>query len=86
MVCKLGQKQLNVLWSPWQGRFFSLIAIAKFFFFTDFPTGCTTYVGPHSLQCYQSIWANVGCLDAGYKSPANLSDSENKVLNKLDLR
>ena len=33
--------------------------------FSEFPTGCTDYTGPHELECYQTAWKKQGCTDNG---------------------
>ena len=55
-------------------------------FNADFPAGCLTYDGPHSLKCYKSIWRNAGCLSKGFNSPENLTTYENDTLNGFNLR
>ena len=41
----------------------------------EFPKGCNTYESPHSRNCYETIWEDVGCSREGL---------DNVVGNKFD--
>jgi len=51
-------------------------------FNSDFPKGCEVFEGPHSVECYESIWQDSGCLEEGYDYPLQLEDWQ---LNEMDL-
>ena len=51
----------------------SFIASYIFAFFSVFPLGCFNYFGDHSLECIQSLWIDVGCLEIGKEYPNNKS-------------
>ena len=57
-----------------------------FFGFLVFPPSCTSYFGPHSLQCYNTIWMSVGCYLNGFGAPTNATASIVDTLNGLNLR
>ena len=39
-------------------------------FFLVFPDGCTQYDGPNSLDCYNTIWQEIGCEGLGEDFPS----------------
>jgi len=41
---------------------------------TVFPTGCTSYRGPHSIECLDSIWKEAMCVEEGEDYPSRLTD------------
>ena len=51
-----------------------------------FPLGCTFFRGPHSMECYRSIWDEVGCLDSGWMHPDNITYAFNQTLAYLNLK
>ena len=56
------------------------------FTFSEFPSGCTSYEGPHNVTCFQTVWSMAGCLEEGYSHIRYALISENSALNKHDLR
>ena len=54
--------------------------------FLVFPEGCTFYRGPHSMECYRTIWKNIGCLESGWKHPDNFTGAYNFSLSVLNLQ
>ena len=51
---------------------FMLFYVAQlhvYLIFIDFPFGCTTFKGPHTLQCYRSLWIEAGCTEKGLDFP-----------------
>ncbi|XP_078486601.1 uncharacterized protein LOC144745010 isoform X3 [Ciona intestinalis] len=46
-----------------------------------FPENCTTYHGPHSVECLTTIWETKGCLNEGTKAPVKLDTTERVALN-----
>ena len=55
-------------------------------FFVVFPSGCTNFEGPHSLQCLQSVWVNVGCFEEGIGYPKSLESLEINGYDRLNLK
>nr|XP_026695983.1 uncharacterized protein LOC108950895 isoform X20 [Ciona intestinalis] len=51
-----------------------------------FPDNCTSYHGPHSIDCLITIWEEVGCKVKGYRFPNNLTTAEAEDLKTLNLR
>ena len=65
---------LNLLLVP------SLITI-----FSEFPSTCQFFKGPHVKACLITLWFKVGCSEQGYGFPGNLTNSRLAVLNDLNL-
>ena len=53
--------------------------------FSDFPSGCTSYNGPHSTACVQSVWSMHGCVKEVHTSTGSLV-AENTTLVTLGIR
>ncbi|XP_078486833.1 uncharacterized protein LOC144745070 [Ciona intestinalis] len=51
-----------------------------------FKESCTSYTGPHSVQCLTGIWESKGCLSEGTKAPVKLTDNERDELDLLNLK
>nr|XP_039272236.1 uncharacterized protein LOC120346535 [Styela clava] len=51
-----------------------------------FPTNCTNYYGPHSIECLSTIWLSARCLIEGTKYPNKLDSEYLKHLDTLDIR
>ena len=45
-------------------------------FFPVFPDMCDSFEGPHSRDCFDSIWSSSGCFESGFNRPANLTELE----------
>ena len=56
------------------------------FQFSAWPIECSTYYGPHDVDCLQRIWLNVGCLERGFGAPANLDKFQLENLGRLNYR
>ena len=54
--------------------------------FLVFPEGCTSYNGPHALQCLLSLWNETNCLPEGTSNPATLSRHDRFALNQLNIQ
>nr|XP_026695288.1 uncharacterized protein LOC108950586 isoform X2 [Ciona intestinalis] len=54
-------------------------------FGTVFPDGCTTYNGPHTMECLIGVWKHVDCKDRGEEYPPKLSTAEADTLKYLSL-
>ena len=54
--------------------------------FLEFPINCTKFEAPHFMQCYQSLWKSVGCLNVGEDWPLNISSISVDDLDLLNLR
>jgi len=54
--------------------------------FTEYPSGCTTFNGTHSLDCLKSLWDISGCAMEGYDHPDNLSSAEFNTSSATDLK
>lgn len=52
----------------------------------EYPTHCTGYYGPHSLECLKTIWTMVGCDARGTGYPPKLSPTELDRITMLNLR
>nr|XP_026693802.1 uncharacterized protein LOC113474930 [Ciona intestinalis] len=50
-----------------------------------FPENCTSYFGPHSIECLISIWEEVDCKVKGYRHPNNLTTDDINSLGILNL-
>ena len=53
--------------------------------FSEFPTYCNSSSGPHSLDCYVSVWLEMGCIRDGVDGPDALTQAETKALEDLTL-
>ncbi|XP_078487572.1 uncharacterized protein LOC108950586 [Ciona intestinalis] len=51
-----------------------------------FEDSCTSFTGPHSMECLTGIWESKGCLSEGTKAPVKLRDSERNALDLLNLK
>ncbi|XP_078486412.1 uncharacterized protein LOC144744922 [Ciona intestinalis] len=51
-----------------------------------FPDNCTSYHGPHSIECLITIWEEVDCKVKGYRYPNNLTTADSNTLKSLNLR
>ena len=49
------------------------------------PPNCHSIYGPHTIECLLTLWSDVGCLEAGNKSPYNLSETELENLDALTI-
>jgi len=56
-----------------------------YFAFVEFPRGCDSYYGPHTMQCLRSLWSKSECLNQGWFQPDNIT-YEKQLWNKLNLR
>lgn len=45
-------------------------------FITVFPGTCTTFNGPHSVECLNEIWTRKGCLEVSDQYPEKLEAAE----------
>ena len=54
--------------------------------FSEFPSGCSSYYGSHSLPCYETLWKTVGCSVDGFSFPPQLTITELNTLDGLNLR
>jgi len=54
--------------------------------FSEFPNGCVTYNGHHSLSCYKTIFEEVGCFTEGFDWPDKLTLAELSLLSDKNLR
>ncbi|XP_078487489.1 uncharacterized protein LOC100175212 isoform X3 [Ciona intestinalis] len=50
-----------------------------------FPENCTTFYGPHSMECFTNLWYINGCLVEGTKDPLKLDQEEKETLDSLTL-
>ncbi|XP_078487506.1 uncharacterized protein LOC113474342 isoform X2 [Ciona intestinalis] len=50
-----------------------------------FEDSCTSYTGPHSVECLTGIWESKGCLSEGTKAPVKLAVNERDALNLMNL-
>ena len=62
------------------------INFREVFNFIEFPEGCETFNGPNPLECYDSLWLEVGCLKDGFAYPHNREELGQKDLDLLDLK
>jgi len=62
-----------------------LIQISSFCF-SEFPQGCKSYYGPHTMECYETIWTDVGCVEEGFNYTPNTSMLSIEALKNLNLR
>uniref|UniRef100_F6PHY8 Uncharacterized protein n=1 Tax=Ciona intestinalis TaxID=7719 RepID=F6PHY8_CIOIN len=51
-----------------------------------YPGNCTSYHGPHSIDCLITIWEEVDCKVKGYRYPSNLTTDDAIALKSLNLR
>ena len=56
------------------------------YFVIGFPSGCVYYEGPHPLECMDSVWQMVGCIDVGSKRPQDLPSFEFLALSRMTLK
>ena len=54
--------------------------------FSEFPFGCSSYYGSHSLPCYETLWKTVGCSVDGFSLLPQLTITELNTLDGLSLR
>ena len=54
--------------------------------FLEFPLGCSQYEGPHRIECYITIWNDVGCNSYGWSFPNNLTRKELASYKNLNIR
>jgi len=54
--------------------------------FTVFPEFCTTYTGPNTEACAETIWTTTGCIADGLNYPGSLSGAEMMVLLAMNIR
>ena len=47
--------------------------------FSVFPRGCSNYSGPHSEECYESMWKSVGCEREGSIQRIETEESDDSV-------
>ena len=52
----------------------------------EFLPGCQFYFGPNSLDCYVSVWYDVGCLPNGLAHPTRLSMKQLVQYDTTNLR
>ncbi|XP_078487541.1 uncharacterized protein LOC144745382 [Ciona intestinalis] len=55
------------------------------YYSTVFPQNCSTYYGPHSVDCLATVWESKGCLSEGTKAPVKLDTSERDILDVLNV-
>ena len=48
--------------------------------FSEFK-GCTSQIGPHTLDCLDSLWSSVGCVFEGRNHPRKLSPLRRRIYN-----
>ena len=58
----------------------------KYNVFSEFPEGCTSYQGPHSLRCLSVLWEQSGCIKEGYHVPTNMSHLQKERVDQMNLR
>ncbi|XP_077971333.1 uncharacterized protein LOC120346548 [Styela clava] len=58
----------------------------KYCFGTEYPTHCSKYYGPHSMECLNTMWISAQCLAEGTKYPEKLSSAEKQRLDDMDIR
>ncbi|XP_077971339.1 uncharacterized protein LOC120346538 [Styela clava] len=51
-----------------------------------YPSNCEKYYGPHTVECLETIWLSVSCLEEGSKYPSKLDMTELDRLNGLNIR
>ncbi|XP_078486405.1 uncharacterized protein LOC144744910 [Ciona intestinalis] len=62
------------------------LCVKQFVFpFLVFPDNCDTYYGPHSVECFTTIWKSKGCLTEGTKAPVKLVKNETEALDLLNV-
>ena len=54
--------------------------------FSEFPSDCDDYEGPHTFGCYKSLWLSVGCAPSGLSAPTHLPTEALDVLDEINLR
>lgn len=54
--------------------------------YVDLPTTCPLFNGPHTIDCLNTVWIEVGCIKEGQKYPSKLLSSEISSLSKLKYR
>ena len=59
-------------------------AISHLFVGTDYPTGCTSFWGPHSLECYRTLWSKIGCVAESTANPV-VNPIRRTALDRLNL-
>ena len=52
---------------------------------SEFPSECTSFDSPHTLQCYKSLWEKYGCIEDGNISPSSLDEVNNAALQEMNL-
>ena len=50
------------------------------------PLGCRNFIGPHTLECLETLWYQVGCVGAGLKLPNKLTREEIRTFNNLTIK
>jgi len=52
---------------------------------SEFPPGCTSFIGPHETECLFSIWRSVGCLDFGARNSGLFDEGLRNAADGMDL-
>jgi len=52
----------------------------------DFPEGCTSFRGPHKVECLNYLWTSAGCAEEGKHFPAKMPTNRREFLNSLDIK
>ena len=52
----------------------------------DFPQNCSSYEGPHSVECIVSARKLAGLSDEGCSHPKNLSDKDLQELQEVNIK
>jgi len=50
-----------------------------------FPYHCQFYYGPHSAECLEDLWQDVGCLLKGSGAPRHMLDYQFMEMQGLNL-
>ncbi|XP_077971341.1 uncharacterized protein LOC144425697 [Styela clava] len=58
----------------------------NFCFGIVYPTNCSNYYGPHSVECLVTIWLSAKCLEEGTKYPDKRDETELDRLDELNIR
>jgi len=54
--------------------------------YLEFPLGCNSYHGPHTINCWVTVWEEAGCTTAGQHYPTQVSRGRSQEWGQLNLR
>jgi len=60
--------------------------LRHFLIISEFPLGCVSFEGPHTVDCLNAVWIAAGCLEDGSGFPGNVDFEENDTLLNTNLK